>query len=324
MATSSPSATLPTSIVEALSACSECPRRCGVNRNEGAVGVCGAGSRVEVGRIALHFWEEPPISGTDGSGTIFFGRCPLRCVYCQNGRLAAGEAGRPVSIAQLADGMLDLQRQGALNINMVTATHYAPHVREAVGQARRQGMTLPVVWNTSGYETTEAIQANRDLVDVYLTDFKYARPETAAALSAAPDYPAVALAAIDAMCEAVGRPVFDTYQGQQRMVKGVLIRHLMLPGYEEESFEVVRLLHSRYGDAVLYSFMNQYTPVMARRAAEGNEAAVQALSRFPQLGRKVADEVYQQLLDYADGLGMDDYFWQEGQAADESFIPEFE
>lgn len=324
MATSSPSTTLPTDAAARLACCRECPRRCGANRTAGQRGVCGASDQVEVGRIALHFWEEPPISGTDGSGTVFFGHCSLGCVYCQNGRLAAGEAGKPYAIDQLADGFLRLQGQGALNINMVTASHYGPQVREVLRRARKRGLHLPVVWNTSGYETVEAVRANEGAVDVYLVDFKYARAQTAHAFSAAADYPSVALAAIDAMVEAVGAPAFDSYHGQWRMVRGVLIRHLLLPGHEDESFEALRLLYGRFGDGVLYSLMNQYTPVICRRAAEGRGNAAEMLARYPELGRAADEGAYQRLLDFADSLGMYDYFWQEGQAADESFIPEFE
>lgn len=283
-----------------------------------------AGAALEVGRAALHFWEEPPISGTDGSGTMFFGHCSLGCVYCQNHRLASGGAGRAVSADEAAALMLDLQRQGAINVNMVTATHYAPQVREAVRLARGMGLELPVVWNTSGYETVSAVAANKGTVDVYLTDFKYARARTAADLSGAADYPGVALAAIDAMVEVAGPPTFDEFRGQTRMTGGVLVRHLLLPGREEESKEAVALLFERYGNQVMYSLMNQYTPVLASRAAAGECWAATVLTRHPELGERVNEDSYQRLLDYADGLGMEDYFWQEGEAADESFIPEFE
>lgn len=324
MATSLRSGILPTDETRGLDRCMECPRRCGVNRLAGERGRCGAGATLEVGRAALHFWEEPPISGIDGSGTVFFGHCPLGCIYCQNHSLASGKAGKAVSIDEVAALMMDLQQQGALNVNMVTATHYGPQVREAVRRARGLGLVLPIVWNTSGYETVDAVAANRGTVDVYLTDFKYARSQTAANLSGAADYPTVALAAIDAMVEAAGPPTFDEHHGQRRMTGGVLVRHLMLPGREDESKEAVALLYERYGGNVLYSLMNQYTPVLNGRAAAGESWAMTALARHPELGSRVSGDSYQRLLDYADDLGMDDYFWQEGEAADESFIPEFE
>ncbi len=262
-------------------------------------------------RAALHFWEEPPISGSRGSGTVFFAFCPLRCVYCQNAVIAAGEAGAEVSVERLAEMFLELQAQGALNVNLVTPTHYAPEARAAVALARRQGLALPVVWNTSGYESVEAVRANAGTVDVYLTDFKYADAGLAARYSHAPDYPEVALAALAAMVEEAGEPAFDEVDGEPRLVRGVVVRHLMLPGALEDSKRVVRLVHERFGGAVLLSLMNQYTPV-------------RAFPDSPELERRVSYEDYGRLLDYADELGIEDYFWQEGGAAEESFIPPFD
>lgn len=304
--------------------CELCPRRCGANRAAGERGVCGAADEVLVARAALHFWEEPPLSGEDGSGTVFFSHCPLGCSYCQNGPIARGEAGAPVSVERLAGLFLDLEAQGALNVNLVTATHYAPQVRAAVSRARAEGLALPVVWNTSGYETPQAVAANRGTVDVYLADLKYADAALGARYSQAPDYPAVALAALDAMVEAVGPLAFDEYHGQERLVGGVIVRHLLLPGCLEDSKAVVRLVHERYGDAVRLSLMSQYTPVLATAAASGDDGARRILDRCPELGRTVPSEDYETLLDYADELGVEDYYWQDGPAAAESFIPAFD
>ena len=182
-----------------LSTCDLCPRSCGVDRAAGERGACGADGRLVVARAALHFWEEPPISGSRGSGTVFFAHCPLRCVYCQNAVIAAGEAGAEVSVERLGEMCLELQEQGALNVNFVTPTHYAPEARAAVAWARERGLALPVVWNTSGYETVAAVRANAGTVDAYLADFKYADAELARRYSHAPDYPEVALAALEAM-----------------------------------------------------------------------------------------------------------------------------
>lgn len=286
--------------------------------------MCGAPAEVRVARAALHYWEEPPISGTDGSGTIFFAHCPLRCVYCQNADIALGAHGRPVSIERLAAIMGQLQEAGALNINCVTPTHYAPQIREAVGRARAAGMALPVLWNTSGYETVASIEANRGFVDGYLTDFKYADGALAASYSHAPDYPEAALAALEAMVAVAGEPRYDEYRGQERLVGGVVVRHLLLPDGLKNSKAVVKLLHERFGSAVRLSLMNQYTPVITRFAAEGSAAAARALERYPQLARTVPDSDYEELLDYADELGVQDYFWQEGGACEESFIPAFD
>lgn len=293
------------------SPCNLCPRLCGARRDEGECGVCGADGEMLVARAALHFWEEPPLSGNTGSGAVFFAHCPLRCVYCQNAEIAAGKAGVPTSVGRLAEICLELQGQGALNVNFVTPTHHSLGIREAVGRARERGLAIPVVWNTSGYERVETVRALADTVDVWLADFKYADAALARRYSHAEDYPDVALAALDAMVEAAGEPAFDEVDGVPRMTRGVIVRHLALPGAIGQSKRALELLYGRYGDGVLYSIMNQYTPVMP---------AV-LLERFPELGARVPDRDYEALLEFADALGMEDYFWQQGPAADESFIP---
>lgn len=306
------------------SACDLCPCRCGADRAAGERGACGAGRALVVARAALHFWEEPPISGERGSGAVFFAHCPLRCVYCQNALIAAGEAGAEVSVGRLSEMLLELAAQGALNVNLVTPTHYAPEARAAVAAARAEGLSLPVVWNTSGYETVEAVRANAGTVDVYLSDFKYADAALAARYSHAPDYPEVAIKALEAMVDEVGAPAFDEVDGMPRLVRGVVVRHLALPGALEDSKRVVRLVRERFGDEVLLSLMNQYTPVVAASAAAGDARAARALGRCPELAGRVSGEDYERLLDYADGLGIEDYFWQEGGSAEESFIPPFD
>ncbi len=309
---------------DVLTSCDWCPRQCKANRAAGDRGICGADNQLLVARSALHFWEEPPISGCRGSGTVFFAHCPLHCCYCQNAVIAAGEAGRVVTVEQLAAMCLGLQEQNALNINFVTPTHYASQVRAAVVLARERGLVLPVVWNTSGYETVRAVQKNADTVDIYLTDFKYADQNLAQRYSCAADYPEVALAALDAMVEQVGEPVFDEVEGAPRLVNGVVVRHLMLPDALEDSQRIVRLVHERYGTKVLLSLMNQYTPVLVDAAAAGDKRAAAALRRCPELAERVPDSRYEQLLDFADSIGVEDYFWQEGGAAEESFIPAFD
>ena len=297
-------------------ACDWCPRACGANRAAGKRGYCGADGTLRIARAALHFWEEPPISGERGSGTIFFSHCPMRCVYCQNARIADGTVGREITVQRLADICLELQAAGALNINMVTPTHYGEHIRVAVADARARGLALPVVYNTSGYETVAAVRAAARTADIWLTDFKYASSDVAAVYSHAPDYPQVALAALDAMVEQTGEAVFDEVDGMPRMTRGVIVRHLLLPGHLDDSRAVVRLLHERYGNAVQLSLMNQYTPIIAPDSPEGR--------RFPELLRRVPDDDYERLLDYADSLGIIEYYWQDGPAAEESFIPDFD
>ena len=304
-----------------FSPCNLCPRLCAADRAAGRRGVCGADDAIRVARAALHYWEEPPLSGESGSGTVFFANCPFHCVYCQNATIAEGEFGIEVTIDRLADIFLELQAQGALNINCVTPTHYALQIREAVRVSRERGLVLPIAWNTSGYERFQAINALKDTVDIYLTDFKYASSQVAQAYSHASDYPEVAVRALDAMVETIGAPKFDEYRNQVRMTRGVVVRHLLLPSGLEDSERVLKLLHERYGDDVLVSVMNQYTPVLASRAEEGDARAQRVLASYPRLGETVPNEEYERLLDYADSIGMEDYFWQEGPAAKESFIP---
>lgn len=297
-------------------ACDWCPRACGANRAAGQAGFCGADDTLRIARAALHFWEEPCLSGERGSGTVFFAHCPLRCVYCQNARIADGSVGKAISVHRLADICLELQAAGALNINMVTPTHYAAHIRAAVADARGRGLALPVVFNASGYETVSAVRAACGTADIWLTDFKYASGALAAAYSHAPDYPEVALAALDAMVDACGEVAFDEVDGAPRMRSGVIVRHLLLPGQLEDSMRVVALLHARYGDAIRLSLMNQYTPVIAADSA--------VAARFPELLSRVSDNAYERLLDFADDLGISEYYWQNGAAAEESFIPAFD
>ncbi len=304
-----------------ISPCNLCPRLCGARRDEGERGVCGANSEIIVARAALHFWEEPPLSGERGSGAVFFAHCPLHCVYCQNAVIANGSFGKVVTVERLAHIFLELQQQGARNINCVTPTHYMLAIKEAVSAARALGLRIPVMWNTSGYERVEAVQALADTVDIYLNDFKYASADVARAYSHAEDYPTVALAALDAMLNMVGAPQFDVVDEAPRMTRGVVVRHLLLPGELEQSKQVLKLLFERYGNDVLVSIMNQYTPVLTTAAQEGDARAAAVLARYPQLGETVSNDEYERLLDYADELGMEDYYWQEGPAALESFVP---
>ncbi|MDO4501558.1 MAG: radical SAM protein [Coriobacteriia bacterium] len=297
-------------------ACDWCPRACGADRAARERGVCGAADQLRIARAALHHWEEPPISGDSGSGTVFFSYCPLRCVYCQNHSIALGSTGANVSLERLVQIFLEQQDRGALNLNMVTPTHFAPIISEALRLARARGLHLPVVWNTAGYETVSSVRSLQGVADVFLTDFKYASAETAAAYSHAPDYVPVALAALDQMVAQSGEMAFDEYRGQSRMTRGVIVRHLLLPGRVEESKRLVELLWDRYGDRVLYSIMNQYTPVI--------DPAGPVAKRHPELLVRPTSQEYEELLDHVDSLGLEDYFWQDGEAARESFIPTFD
>lgn len=294
-----------------LSACELCPRRCRADRAAGERGVCGATDTLRLARSALHFWEEPPISGEEGSGTVFFSGCPLKCVYCQNHEISTGNFGIDVSPERLAQIMLELQDQGALNINLVTATHYAHLLPEAIAAARARGLVVPIVYNTSGYERVEAVRELDDLVDIWLTDFKYADAGLGRALSHVPDYPSVAQSALIEMARQLERHGGGAARADGTWTRGIIVRHLVLPGHAEDSCRVLDLIWDAVGDVPI-SVMNQYTPNAAMRAAGG------------ELARAVTREEYERVLDHADDLGFTQMFWQEGGAVDESFTPPFD
>ncbi|MDR0347677.1 MAG: radical SAM protein [Coriobacteriales bacterium] len=288
--------------------CTLCPRACGANRRAGQRGFCGADGSLRVARAALHHGEEPPISGTRGSGTVFFSNCPLRCVYCQNEPVSTGRIGASISIERLADIFVELAEQGAHNINLVSPTQYAPQIVAALAAAGGRGMSLPVVYNTGGYELPRAVERLAGFVDIYLTDFKYASAALAGRYSQAPDYPRVTLEALRAMVEQVGACVRDD-EGLLR--SGVIVRHLMLPGQLEDAKAVLGMVYEAVGNRVCYSLMNQYTPLPSA-------------ARFAELGATVAADEYDELIDFALDLGITDSYMQEGGAAEESFIPAFD
>lgn len=296
----------------AYDACELCPRRCGVARSAGRRGRCGMDAELRVARSALHFWEEPPVSGDAGSGAIFFSGCPLGCVFCQNHEISSGGFGLVVTTARLAEMMLELQAAGALNVNLVTPLHFAPHVREAVLLARDAGLGIPVVCNTSGYERAEVVRELADVVDAWLTDFKYASPALAGKLSGAPDYPEVASEALLAMVEGVRARGGSALDEDGRMLRGVIVRHLVLPGHADDSCAVLDRVWELAGNEVDLSVMNQYTPNERCRRAGG------------ELARAVTDEEYEIVLCHADDLGFERIWWQEGGTVSESFVPAFD
>lgn len=281
------------------------------NRKAGQKGFCSADDKIFLARAALHMWEEPCISGECGSGTVFFSGCNLRCVYCQNYEIAAGGKGKQVSTERLSEIFLELQEKGAANINLVTPDHYVMEAAEAVVRARRRGLHLPVVYNGSGYEKREVIRNLKGVVDIFLTDFKYMDSVLAQKYSSAPDYPEVARQALEEMARLTGEPVFDEKGMMQR---GVIVRHLLLPGHRKNAREVIRYVYETYGDKVYLSLMNQYTPF----------ERVREISGCQELGRKVTRREYEAVVDYAIELGVTNAFIQEGDAAKESFVPEFD
>lgn len=288
--------------------CFLCPRMCGTDRAAGQKGFCGGGNLVRVARAALHFWEEPCISGESGSGTVFFSGCTMRCVFCQNKEISRGEAGKEITIERLAEIYLELAAKGANNINLVTPMHYAPQITAALDIARKNGLTLPIVWNTGGWERRESVAAVRDYADIWLSDFKYFDSSLGESLSKAPNYFSVAAAALDQMVKQTCKPVFDE---NDMMRRGVIVRHLMLPGHLDDTKNVLRFLYENYGDSIWISIMNQYTPMCSD-------------PRFPELSRTVSDEEYNEAIDFACELGIENAFVQEGGTVGESFIPPFD
>ena len=286
--------------------CSLCPRMCMADR-EITTGYCGVKNTLRVARAALHFWEEPCISGEEGSGAVFFTGCNLRCVFCQNYQIARAEQGKEITVERLVEIFLELQEQKANNINLVTATHYVPQVVEALKMAKEKGLYIPVVYNCGGYETVETLKLLEGLVDIYLPDFKYVDSERAKRYSRAEDYPEVAKAALAEMVRQQPEAEFDE---RGIMTKGVIVRHLMLPGGIKDSKAVVNYLYETYGDQIYISLMNQYTPLPH-------------VADYPEIDRKLKKFEYDRLVDYAISLGVENGFIQEGETAKESFIPAF-
>lgn len=289
--------------------CTLCPRECNIDREAGKTGFCGVVSeKIVAARAALHMWEEPCISGEEGSGTVFFSGCTLRCVYCQNYDIARATTGKEITKERLAEIFLELQDKGANNINLVTPTHYTKEIIWAVKKARELGLTLPIVYNCSGYEKVDTLRQLEGIVDIYLTDFKYMDAQIADRYSKASDYPEVAKLALAEMVRQIPESAFNE---REMMTKGVIVRHLLLPGYLENAKAVVKYVYETYGDQVFLSLMNQYTPLPQVEA-------------FPEINRKVTEEEYDELVDYAIEIGVENGFIQEGGTAEESFIPAFD
>lgn len=318
-----------------MSDCTLCPRKCHANRSKGFAGYCGQTSELSAARAALHFWEEPCISGISGSGAVFFSGCNMRCLFCQNHNIAVGNVGRHISIERLSEIFLELQAKHANNINLVTATHFIPQICIALKKAKADGLIIPVVYNTSGYEEVSSLKMLEGLVDIYLPDLKYYSSELSSRYSNAPDYFEKASAAISEMYRQVGRPVFGSpdsnadiafrpsqnvrsshngsspYDGSYPLIKrGVIVRHLILPGQTKDSKKILRYLHEAYGNDIYISIMNQYTPLAH-------------VADIPFLNRKVTEEEYERVLTFSAKIGIEKGFSQEGSAADESFIPDF-
>ncbi len=289
--------------MNALKKCDLCPRNCLVNRYEN-VGYCRAKAKLKIALASIHMWEEPVISGRDGSGTIFFSHCNLGCIFCQNYRIRNGY-GKEITIKRFSEICLELQSRGANNINLVTPTHYVPLIRKGLIQAKNKGLIIPIVYNTSSYENEATIESMKGLVDVYLADLKYYDDSYAKKYSNCNNYFEVATKAIGKMVEQVGSPIIHN----GLMKRGVIVRILLLPGLLEDAKKIIKYLYETYHDNIYISIMNQYTPV---------DKYV-----YEELNNKVAESVYDELVNFAYDIGVRNAFIQEGETQKDSFIPNF-
>lgn len=288
--------------------CLLCPRKCGINRSTGQTGVCGVSSEIKVARAALHYWEEPCISGKRGSGAVFFSGCSLHCVFCQNREISDGKEGKVISKERLSDIFMELAGKGANNINLVTPGQYIPDIVWAVNDAKSRGMKLPIIYNTSGYKNVTELKLLEGIVDVYLPDFKYMDSTLSARYSRAKDYPSVAKQALSEMVRQQPDVVIDDATGL--IQKGVIVRQLLLPGHVNDAKAVLKYLYDTYHDHVYISMMSQFTPI--------------ALKDYPEINRTVTRREYERLVDYALEIGITNAFIQEGDVAKDSFIPAFD
>jgi len=288
--------------------CTICPRNCNVNRNKGEMGFCHSDSNIKVARAALHYWEEPCISGENGSGAVFFSGCSLCCIFCQNQAISRGKAGKIITVDRLCDIFFELKKKGANNINLVTGDHYIPLIRDAICMSKERGFDLPFIFNCSGYEKKEQIEMLDGLIDVYLPDMKYFSDDIAMKYSKAKNYFQTAKTALEEMFRQCPKIVFDDNDIIQ---KGMIVRHLVLPGCTEESRKIISYLYETYGDSIILSIMNQYTPL------EGNLLP-------DELNRKLSSKEYDEVVDYAIEIGVENAYIQEEGTVSESFIPEFD
>lgn len=286
--------------------CNLCSRKCNINRYENK-GICGATDKIKIARAALHYWEEPCLSGESGSGTIFFSNCSLKCIFCQNKKISTGGFGKEVTEEDLANICLDLEKQGANNINLVTPTHYVPSIIKALKIAKEKNLNIPIVYNTSSYETIETIKMLDEEIDIYLPDLKYYDDECSKNYSNVKDYFKIATENIKEMYNQVGKNVFNK---DGMMIKGVIVRVLLLPNHLDDAKKILKYLYDTYKNNIYISIMNQYTPI--------ND-----VKKYPNLNRKVTEEEYDELINYACDLGVTNAFIQEGETQSDSFIPDF-
>lgn len=292
--------------------CELCPRRCGVDRTVSR-GYCGMSAKIAAAKAMLHYWEEPCISGERGSGAVFFSGCVLKCAYCQNHDISTGHKGRELTEEHLAEIFLELEKQGALNINLVNPTHFVPGIIRAVKLAKRKGLSLPIVYNSGGYERVETLRMLDGIVDVYLPDVKYFDDGLAKMLSEAPGYFDTAMTAVAEMVRQTGKPNFAGSDTEKPLLRGTIVRHLVLPGRYKDSAEIVKRLGERFGDDILFSLMSQYTPF----------GSVKTDPRFEKFNRRITTFEYQKVLDAVYEAGLEGYT-QERSSAKEEYTPEFD
>ena len=291
-----------------LNSCTLCPRNCKVNRNNNELGYCGMTNQLMVARASLHYWEEPIISGERGSGTVFFSGCNLKCVFCQNYQISNNNFGKPISIHRLSEIFLELQEKGANNINLVTPTHFVPLIIEALKIAKAKGLNIPIVYNSSGYGNVETIKLLKGYIDIYLPDFKYYDNKYANKYSKCNNYFEAVTSSLNEMIKQVGKPVFNE---EGILTKGIIVRHMMIPGLLNDSKKIIHYLVDNYNDDIFISIMNQYTPT-------------NNLTNYQEINKTVNDSEYDELINYAIDLGIKNGFMQEGETQKTSFIPEFD
>ena len=294
-------------MLELYKKCNLCPRKCLIDRTK-TLGYCKATDKIKVARSALHYFEEPSISGTNGSGTIFFSNCNLKCCYCQNKEISTDGFGKEVSIERLSEMMLELEERGANNINLVTPTHYVPSIIEAIKIAKSKGLSIPIVYNTSGYESVETLKLLDGYIDIYLTDFKYFDDKLGKDLSKCSNYFEVASKALDEMYRQTGK---NSFNKDGLMTKGIIVRCLVLPTKSDDTKKIINYLYKKYQDNIYLSIMNQYTPV-------------NYIKEYPFLNKTVSEDEYNDIIDYAIDLGIKNAYMQEGGTCSESFIPSFD
>ena len=290
-----------------LENCTLCMRNCNVNRNKGIKGVCNSTNSIRIARAALHFWEEPCISGKSGSGTVFFSNCNLKCVFCQNYKISSEGFGTEITIDRLAEIFLELQDKGANNINLVTPTHFVPQIIESLKIAKNKGLNLPIIYNTNSIDTLDTIKTLNGYIDVYLPDFKYFEDKIALKNSKIKGYSKIVLEVIDELVKQVGHPKFNE---DGIIVKGVIVRHLLLPGLLFDSKKIIDAIYKKFEDSVYISLMNQYTPMYNAKM-------------YPEINKSINEKTYDSIINYALSLGVKNGFIQESGTNSEEFVPDF-